>query len=158
MCYKERIWPTQLIRDALAILGGSKCECLSVLGLKDTYHSIKLSGVSKPHCDISFYFGSFGCIYQGMAKGLSTSPAILHSHLNNILWSIAVKSKYLAIMDDLLLLISEYCHLKYLGDLFKVLFKSSLKYNQISVKILEQNYNISVPLSLPKTKESELNN
>ena len=37
-----------LIRNMFAILGCLKCECLSVLDLKDAYHTVKLSENSKP--------------------------------------------------------------------------------------------------------------
>ena len=41
-----------LIRDAFEILESSKCECLSVVGLKEAYHRIKVSENSKPYCGI----------------------------------------------------------------------------------------------------------
>ena len=31
-----------LVRDTFSILGNSKCEVLSVLGLKDAFHSLRL--------------------------------------------------------------------------------------------------------------------
>ena len=46
-----------LIRDAFAILESSKCEFLSVSDLKDEYHTIKLSEISKPYFGILPYFG-----------------------------------------------------------------------------------------------------
>ena len=36
-----------LLKDAFSVLGSSKCEVLSVLGLKDTFHSLGLSKHSK---------------------------------------------------------------------------------------------------------------
>ena len=36
-----------LIKDTLSVLGGSKCEVLSVLDLKDAFHSLRLSENSK---------------------------------------------------------------------------------------------------------------
>ena len=47
-----------LISDSFAILGSSKCECLSVLNRKDVYNSIKLSDSSKYFCGILPYFFS----------------------------------------------------------------------------------------------------
>ena len=32
-----------LVRDAFSVLGSSKCKVLSVLDLKDTFHSLRLS-------------------------------------------------------------------------------------------------------------------
>ena len=36
-----------LVRDTFSVLGSSKCEVLSVLGLKDAFHSLRLSENSK---------------------------------------------------------------------------------------------------------------
>ena len=36
-----------LVRDTLSVLGNSKCEVLSVLDLKDAFHSLRLSEDSK---------------------------------------------------------------------------------------------------------------
>ena len=53
-----------LIRDVFAILGSFKCECLSILYLKDAYYTIKLSESCKSYCDILPYFDSASYIYQ----------------------------------------------------------------------------------------------
>ena len=42
-----------LVRDTFSVLGNSKCEVLSVLDLKDAFHSLRLSENSK---DIAEYF------------------------------------------------------------------------------------------------------
>ena len=47
-----------LVRDTFSILGSSKCEVLSVLDLKDAFHSCRLSENSKRYCGILPYFGS----------------------------------------------------------------------------------------------------
>ena len=47
-----------LVRDMFSVLGNSKCEVLSVLDLKDAFHSLRLSENSKKYCDILPYFGS----------------------------------------------------------------------------------------------------
>ena len=39
-----------LVRDTLSVLGNSKCEVLSVLDLKDAFHSLRLSENSKRYC------------------------------------------------------------------------------------------------------------
>ena len=74
-----------LIRDAFAIRGSSKRECLSVTDLKDAYHTIKLSENSKPYCGTLPYFDSASYAYQRMPMGLSASPAICQSYINAIL-------------------------------------------------------------------------
>ena len=42
-----------LLRDTFALLGGSKCEVMSVLDLKDVFHSLRLSEKSQ---NIVVYF------------------------------------------------------------------------------------------------------
>ena len=62
-----------------------------------------------------------------MSMGMSASPAIWESYINAVLSNIPATSEYLAITDDLLLHNSKHSHLKYLGDLLKVLFKETFK-------------------------------
>ena len=47
-----------LVKDMFMMLGNSKCEVLSVLDLKNTFHSLRLSENSKKYCGILLYFGS----------------------------------------------------------------------------------------------------
>ena len=47
-----------LVRDTFSVLGNLKCEVLSVLDLKDTFHSLRLSEDSKRYCGILPYLGS----------------------------------------------------------------------------------------------------
>ena len=47
-----------LVRDTFSVLGNSKCEALSVLGLKDTLHSLRLLEDSRRYCGILPYFRS----------------------------------------------------------------------------------------------------
>ena len=117
------------IRDAIAILGSSKCECLPVLDMKDIYHTIALLENSRPCCGILPYFGPVSYVYQRMPMELSANSAIWQSHKNAILSSIPDRSKYLVIIDDLLLHSPEHSYLKYLKDLLKALLKSILKKN-----------------------------
>ena len=63
-----------LLKDTLSVLGSSKCEVLSVLDLKDAFHSLRLSENSKEYCGILPYFGSTSYLYQGMPMGLNISP------------------------------------------------------------------------------------
>ena len=92
-----------LIRDSFAILGGSKGECLSVLDLKDAYHTIKLYEiVSKPYFGILPYFGSVSFVHQKMSMELNKRATIWKYYINAILSSIPDRSMYLAIMSDLM--------------------------------------------------------
>ena len=55
-----------LLKDMFMLLGGSKCEVLSVLDLKDAFHSLRLTENSKKYCAIIPYFGSALYWYQRM--------------------------------------------------------------------------------------------
>ena len=65
-----------LLKDTFMLLGGSKCEVLSVLDLKDTYHTLRLTENSKKYCGILPYFGSMSYLYQRMPMGLNISPTV----------------------------------------------------------------------------------
>ena len=39
-----------LLKDTFSVLGSSRCEVLSVLDLKDAFHSLRLSENSKRYC------------------------------------------------------------------------------------------------------------
>ena len=55
-----------LLKDTFSVLGSSKCKVLSVLDLKDAFHSLRLSENSKKYCGILSYFGSASYLYQRM--------------------------------------------------------------------------------------------
>ena len=60
-----------LVRDAIQILGASKCELISVINLRDAYHTLRLSTESQKYCDITPYYGSDAHLYQRLGMGLS---------------------------------------------------------------------------------------
>ena len=60
-----------LIKDTFAMLGNSKCDILSVLDLKDAFHSLRLSENPKKYCIILPYLGSASYLYQRMPMGLN---------------------------------------------------------------------------------------
>ena len=93
-----------LVRDMFSVLGSSKCEVLSVLDLKDTFHSLRLSENSKRYCGILPYFGNTSHLYQRMPMGLNISLSIWQSYINVILDCLQSRKYCEAIMDDLLLL------------------------------------------------------
>ena len=93
-----------LVRDTFSVLENSKCEVLSVLDLKDAFHSLRLSENSKRYCGILQYFSSSSDLYQRMAMGLDISPSIWQSYINANLDCLQSRKYCEAIMDDLLLL------------------------------------------------------
>ena len=133
----------QLVRDTFSVLGNSKCEVVSVLNLKDTFHSLLLSEDSKRYCGILPYFRSASYIYQRMPMGLNISPSIWQSYINATLDCLQSRKHCEAIMDNLLLFTpSKKVHIIKLKDLLKALLKMVLKYPQRNVSYLKQSYNI----------------
>ena len=118
-----------LVRDMFSVLGNSKCEVLSVLDLKDTFHWLKLLEDSKKYCGILPYFRSASCMYQRMPMGLNISPSIWQSSINVILECLQSRKHCKAIKNDLLLFTpSKKAHMAKLEeDLLKALLKSGLK-------------------------------
>ena len=92
-----------LLKDMFTLLGNSNCEVLSVLDLKDAFHSLGLTESSKKYCGILPYFGSASDLYQRMPVGLNISPAVCQSYINAILSCLSSRKYCEAIIDDLLL-------------------------------------------------------
>ena len=117
-----------LVRDTFSVLRNSKYEVLSVLDLKDAFHSLRLSENSKRYCGILPYFGSSSFLYQRMPMGLNISPSIWKSYINAILDFLQSRKYCETIMDDLLLFTpSKESHMNKVEDLLKVLLKNGLK-------------------------------
>ena len=117
-----------LVRDTCSVLGSFKCEVLSVLDLKDAFHSLRLLDDSKRYCSILPYFGSASYIYQRMPMGLNISPTIWQSYINAILECLQGRKHFKAIMDDLLLFTPlKRVNIAKLEDLLKALLKNGLK-------------------------------
>ena len=100
-----------LVRDTFLVLGNSKCKVLSVLDLKDAFHSLWLSDQVKKFCGILPYFGSTSCIYQRMLMALNISPSIWQSYINAILDCLETRKHCKAIMDDLYFLLPQRQHI-----------------------------------------------
>ena len=52
-----------LLKDTFSVLGGSRCEVLSVLDFKNAFHSLKLSENSKGYGGLLLYFGTTLYLY-----------------------------------------------------------------------------------------------
>ena len=132
-----------LLRDTFALLGSSKCEVMSVLDLKDAFHSLRLLEISQKYCGILPYFGSASNLYQRMLMGLNVSPPIWQSYINTILNSLQNRKYCEVIMDDLLLFMpSKIEHIAKLEDLLKALRKNGLKISPKNVNYLGWNFSI----------------
>ena len=117
-----------LLKDTFTLLGSSRCELLSVLDMKDAFHSLRLTENSKRYCGILPYFGSASYLYQRMPMGLNISPAIWQSYINAILDCLQSRKYCEAIMDDLPLFTpTKTFYFAKLEDLLKALWKNGLK-------------------------------
>jgi hypothetical protein len=118
-----------LVRDAIQILGAAECDVLSVIDLRDAYHTINLARESQQFCGITPYYGSPSYQYQVLPMGLSVSPAIWQDFITKVLDEIPseFRSHFLAIMDDIIIHSMQEDHKKHLKILFKVLEKNGLK-------------------------------
>ena len=74
-----------LLKDTFSVLGSSQYKVISVLDLKDGFHSLRLSDNSKGYCGILPYFGSASYLYQRIPMGLNISLSIWQSYINAIL-------------------------------------------------------------------------
>ena len=116
-----------LMSDVLSILGNSECEVVSCVDIKDAYHSIPLTERSKEFCSILPYFGSPIYRYEVLPMGIACAPQIWMDYITLILGELEDKSKYIAIMDDLLVHSSKAAHWQLLEQLFKAMCKNGLK-------------------------------
>ena len=117
-----------LLMVTFTLLGSSKCEVLSVLDLKDAFHSLRSTENSKKYCGILPYSGSASYLYQRMPMGLNIFPVVWQSYINAILNCLSSRKYYESIMDDLLLFMpNKETHFEKLIDLLQALCKNGLK-------------------------------
>ena len=120
-----------LLKDTFSMLGSYECEVMSVLDLKDAFHSLRLMENSKKFCGILPYFGSPSYLYQRMPMGLNISPTIWQSYINAILSCLQNRKYCEATMDNLLLFTPmKSSHFDKLEDLLRALCKNGLKISQ----------------------------
>ena len=132
--------PYPLVRNTFSVLGISRCQVLSILDLKDTFHSLWLSENSKKYCGILPYFGNACHLYQKMPMGLNISPSIWQSYISMILDCLQSKKYCETIMNDLLLFMpSKQCDMDKLEDLLKVLLKNGLKISPKKCQLFRTN-------------------
>ena len=72
---------TPFLRDIFKILGGSKCEVLSCVDLKDAFHSLSLTDKVKEFCGTLPYFGSAHYRYEVLPMGFSITPQVLITYV-----------------------------------------------------------------------------
>ena len=98
------------MNDVVSILGNSKCEVLSCLDLKDAYHCICLTKKSKKYYGILPYFGSPIYRYEVLPMGIAHAHQMWMDYVTLILNDLYQNSRYIAIMNDLLIHSSKQVH------------------------------------------------
>ena len=116
-----------IVQDCLEAIGVSKCEVMSVLDLRDAYHTLPLAEESQKYCGITPYYGCPTYVYLHMEMGMSCSPALWQQFVHVIWEELPNKERYKIIMDDILIFSTKEQHWEDLDNLFKVLIKYDLK-------------------------------
>ena len=68
-----------LLKATYSVLDSSRCEVLSVLDLKDAFHSLRLLETLKKCCGILPYFGSTSYLYQRMPVELNIGDKLIEN-------------------------------------------------------------------------------
>ena len=108
-------------------IGASKCEVMSILDLRDAYHTLPLAEESQKYCGLTLYYGSPTYVYLRMGMGMSCSPALWQQFVHIIWEQLPNKERYKIIMDDILIFSTKEQHWEDLANLFSVLIKFGLK-------------------------------
>ena len=116
-----------IVRDCLEAIGASKCEVMSVLDLRDAYHTLPLAEESQKYCGLTPYYGSLTYVYLRMGMGMSCSPALWQQFVHMIWEKLPNKERYKIIMDDILIFSTKEQHWQDLENLFDILIQYGLK-------------------------------
>ena len=100
---------------------------MSVLDLRDAYHTLPLAEESQKYCGLTPYYGSPTYVYLRMGMGMSCSPALWQQFVHMIWEKLPNKERYKIIMDDILIFSTKEEHWKDLENLFEVLIQYGLK-------------------------------
>ena len=99
---------------------------MSVLDLRDAYHTLPLAEESQKYCRLTPYYGSPTYVYLRMGMGMSCSPALWQQFVHIIWEQLPNKERYKIIMDDILIFSTKE-HWEDLANLFAVLTHFGLK-------------------------------
>ena len=84
---------------------------MSVLDLRDAYHTLPLAEESQKYCGLTPYYGSPTYVYLRMGMGMSCSPALWQQFVHIIWEQLPNKDRYKIIMDDILIFSKHKCQL-----------------------------------------------
>ena len=86
---------------------------MSVLDLRDAYHTLKLTNRSQKFCGITLYYGSPTYFYLRLGMGISASPAIWQQFVEHIIQELKYPDDYKIIMDDALVFTTVANHISF---------------------------------------------
>ena len=116
-----------LVRDVIQSIGASQCEVMSVIDLKDAYHTLPLDKESQKYCGITPYYGADTYLYCRLGMGLKVAPTVWQSFINSVLGDLPNRNHFVAIMDDCLVFSKKKDHLQDIKNLLSALIKNGLK-------------------------------
>ena len=118
-----------LVRDCIEQLGRKKCHYLSIIDLRDAFHTLCLALSSQKYCGITPYYGLPIYHYLCMGMVMSVSPQIWQQFVDLVFQDDLIKCKqnFDVIMDDAFIHSTAEEHMDDLMDLFKVLREYGLK-------------------------------
>lgn len=126
---RKQNWPFPLVRDTIQKLGMSGCTVVSVIDLKEAFHSLHLDEASQQFTGIVSYYGGKSFFYKRLPMGASISPSEFQSFVEKVLDSIPGCREFcIAHMDDLIVYsktVSE--HLEHLNLMLEGLSRHGLK-------------------------------
>ena len=82
-----------LVRDCIEQLGRKKCHYLSMIDLRDAFHTLRLALSSQKYCGITPYYGSPTYHYLHMGMGMSVSPQIWQQFVDLVFQDDLIKRK-----------------------------------------------------------------
>lgn len=135
--------PFPLFQETLKKLGNSNSKVLSVVDLKSAFFSLPLSRRAQQYTGIASYHGGKHFYYHRLPQGLSISPAIFQSKIDDILLSIPNSGSFCIAHHDDIIVYSKTKreHKAHLQSLFNALSNNGLKISPTKCKLFRQKVN-----------------
>ena len=116
-----------LLFDSLVTLGSLDADTLSLVDIRDAFHSLRLSKESQQFCGVIPYYGSPTYRYVRMGMGLATSPAIWQQFVDIIFSRHSFHKNLRILMDDVLMLSRKEDHMAIILETNQILIDYGLK-------------------------------
>ena len=143
-----------LVRDCIEQLGRKKCHYLSMIDLRDAFHTLRLALSSQKYCGITPCYGSPTYHYLCMGMVMSVSPEIWQQFVDLVFPDDLIKGKqnFDVIMDDMFIHSTAEEHMDNLMDLFKVLRKYGLKISPHKCQFFKKKVYMGLEFQIQKDK------